>query len=238
LARAERISSITLLPRDYRRLPSHFTVQSSSDGADWVTRAEWNNANVFFWSVRHPFLKVVKPRCEIALSRGEPARFLRVVFAPQERRWILSELFLYREDPRADPAADDEIDRIVNELSPLRTTHRMVGDHYFMSLLAMQRFDVEFLPNQYVDNYGRVNPALSSPVPVDFSRRLCLIVPKSHSASVARRLRGSGIPFEARQFAVDAGASPRLVRRRLAPDDHGSSAVAGCPADSTGSSPG
>jgi hypothetical protein len=65
-----------------------------------------------------------------------------------------------------------------------------------MSLLKMRGFDVAFVPNQRIDNEGGRNPALDAPVVLDFSQRLCLIVPNGHGASVARKLKDAGISWE------------------------------------------
>ena len=199
----ERVDRITILPEDFQTLPQHLVVQRSRDGVSWKTVDEWPQASVFFWSVRHPFLKSVKPRGELVLSRIEPARFLRLLIPAQPGRGAFREVYLHRADPTvaAPVSLDEEIGAIQGQLAPLKGTHLVVGDHYFMSLFKLAGHEVEFIPNRSVDNYGRPNPFLSSLLPLDFSRPLALIVPKSHSAPVSRSLRESGVPAVRREYA-------------------------------------
>jgi len=199
----EQVERITLLPRDYHSLPSHLIVQRSRDGATWETVDEWKEANVFFWSVRHPFLKTVKPRCELVISSPEPIRHLRIVIPAQRGACSFREVYLYRRDPAGRPALDldDEVNAIAEAILPLKATHRIVGDHYFMSLFKLAGYDVEFIPNRAVDNCGRLNPFLGAPLPLDFSKPLALIVPASDSPAVAGRLESSRIAFKRQAFS-------------------------------------
>jgi hypothetical protein len=199
----ERVGRIVLLPEDAGALPQHLVVQASADGQAWETVGEWRQANVYFWSVRHPFLKLVKPRCELVLPRVAPARFLRIAFPAQKGRGSLRESFLYRTEPvdRPESAVDEEVAALAGALAPLRGTHLVVGDHYFMSYFKLKGFDVEFLTNRAVNNAGKRNPFLAGPRAVDFSRPLALIVPKSHADAVAGRLARAGVAAERRPFA-------------------------------------
>jgi hypothetical protein len=194
--RAEPVSSITLLPRDSGGVPNHLVVQRSADGVAWETAAEWRSVGPVFWSVRHPFLKVIKPRCELVLPAPRPARFLRLLVPAQRGRLDLREVYVAREDaaPPAPVALDDELAAIDRELAPLKATHQVAGDHWFMSALALRGFGVEFLPNRCVDNAGRRNPFLAADLPLDFSRPLALIVPAAHAGSVAHDLERARVP--------------------------------------------
>lgn len=198
----QSVGKITLLPRDYKTIPVHLILQISRDGQTWKTVEEWKEADVFFWSVRHPFLKMVKPRSELVISRPEPVRFLRLVIPAQEGSCSLREVFLYRTDPSGSPAVtlDEEIDALAKTLEPVKKTHLIVGDHYFMSFFKLAGFDVEFLSNRTINNSGRLNPFLEALRELDFSRPLALIVPKSHSSSAARQLGRARISFEVKRL--------------------------------------
>ncbi|HEY5998236.1 MAG TPA: discoidin domain-containing protein [bacterium] len=216
-----RVDRIVLLPRAQGTLPAHLIVQASGDGREWRTVGQWRRAGVFFWSVRHPFLKLVKPRCELALAQPATARSLRILVPVQTGSCALSEVYLYGgETPGATPppvSVDAEVDAIAAALAPLKGTHRIAGDHYFMSLFKLAGFDVEFIPNRAVNNSGRRNPFLKAHLPLDFSRPLALIVPKANAPSVAERLQRGGVGFERRPLALHdlfvtapAKAGPRL----------------------------
>jgi len=201
---AERVGRITLLPTTYKTVPTHMFLQSSLDGLAWKTVEEWNEADVFFWSVRHPFLKMVKPRAELVISRPEPVRFLRIVVPPQRGSFSLREAYLFRTEPSLPPlvSLDAEIDTLATALEPVKKTHLIVGDHYFMSYFKLAGFDVEFLSNQTVNNSGRLNPFLKDFRRVDFSRPLALIVSKSHSSSAARQLDQAHIRYEYKRLSL------------------------------------
>lgn len=198
----QRVARITLLPGDSRTLPTHLIVQSSRDGVAWETVDEWKEANVYFWSVRHPFLKIVKPRCELAIALSEPVRHLRLVIPAQRGACAFREIYLHRaESPGSPgPSLDDEIEAIAQAFAPLKRTHRIVGDHYFMSYFKLAGFDVEFIPNRAVNNSGLINPFLFARLPLDFARPLALIVPKSHSAATARQLERGGVPHRRQEL--------------------------------------
>lgn len=191
----QRVDRITLLPRDSRMLPTNLIVQSSSDGVAWETVDEWKEVNVYFWSVRHPFLKLVKPRCELAIALPAPVRHLRLVIPAQRGACALREIYLHRAEPSEGPgpAPDDEVETIAQAIAPLKGTHLIVGDHYFMSYFKLLGFDVEFIPNRAIDNSGRMNPFLAGPLTLDFGRPLALIVPKSHSAGASLQLSRGGV---------------------------------------------
>jgi len=195
---AERVGKITLVPRDYKTVPAHLIVQSSPDGQTWKTVEEWKEVDVFFWSVRHPFQKMIKPRAELVISHPEPVRFLRLLIPAQSGSFSLREVYLYRTEPAGTPSVslDEEIDTLAKALEPVRKTHLIVGDHYFMSYFKLAGFDVEFVSNQTVNNSGRLNPFFKAIHGLDFSRPLALIVPKSHSASAARSLDQAHIRYE------------------------------------------
>jgi len=201
---AQQVGKITLLPITYKTIPPHLILQSSLDGLSWKTVEEWTDADVFFWSVRHPFLKLVKPRCELVIAHPEPVRFLRVVAPPQRGSFSLREAYLFRTEPSTPPAVslDAEIDSLATALEPVKKTHLVVGDHYFMSYFKLAGFDVEFLSNQTVNNHGRLNPFLKAFHGLDFGKPLALIVPKSHSASAAGQLDRALIRYERRSFSV------------------------------------
>ncbi|HWR98121.1 MAG TPA: discoidin domain-containing protein [Candidatus Methanoperedens sp.] len=202
---AEMLDRIALLPSDHRTLPAHLLVQTSDDGATWRTVDDWEQVSVFFWSVRHPFLKLVKPRCELALSRVEPVRHLRILVPAQSGLCSLREVYLYRRLPGGPPAVsvDEEVSALAQALAPLKATHQIVGDHYFMSYFKLAGFEVEFIPNRTVNNSGRRNPFLKATFPLDFSRPLALIAPKSHGPAVTARLDAARIGYERRQFAFN-----------------------------------
>ncbi len=199
----ERVGKITLLPRDYKALPSHLIVQSSPDGRKWKTLEEWKEADVFFWSVRHPFQKMVKPRAELVISHPEPARFLRIKIPLQRGACALREAYLYRTEPAAPPTVslDEEIDSLAKALEPVKKTHLIVGDHYFMSFFKLAGFNVEFVSNRTSNNSGRLNRFLEALYPLDFSRPLALIVPKSHGSAAAGRLDRANVRYEKQQFS-------------------------------------
>lgn len=194
----ERVGKITLLPKSYKSIPARLTLQSSPDGLTWKTIEEWQDADVFFWSVRHPFLKMVKPRSELVISRPEPVRFLRLVIPSQSGMFALREVYVYRTEPAGTPTVslDEEVDSLAKALEPVKKTHLIVGDHYFMNYFKLAGFDVEFVSNQTTNNTGRLNPFLKALYELDFSRPLALIVPKSHSISAARSLDKALIRYE------------------------------------------
>jgi hypothetical protein len=218
-SKPERVDRIALLPPDQGQIPARLAVQISDDGAQWRTVEEFPAVSVYFWSVRHPFLKLVKPRCELALPRAQPSRHLRILVPAQPGSCAISEAYLYRRDAGAAPVAtvDQEVDAIARALAPLKPTHRIAGDHYFMSLLRLAGFDVEFIPNRAVNNSGRRNPFLTAHLPLDFSRPLALIVPKAHAPSVAARLDEAGVRHQRREFAFDElfVTSPATTSARL-----------------------
>lgn len=199
----ERIGKITLLPESHKTIPPHLTLQRSLDGQAWTTVAEWTDADVFFWSVRHPFQKMVKPRCEMVIPEPEPARFLRIVIHPQRGSFSLREAYLYHTAPPTAPAVtvDDEVAALEKALAPVRKTHRIVGDHYFMAHFKLAGFDVEFISNRIVNNHGKVNPSLDPLRELDFSRPLALIVPHSHGNSAARLLDQAHIRYDLQRLA-------------------------------------
>jgi hypothetical protein len=200
LPRPERVTRVTLVPRDYRSLPQSVTVEGSTDGAAWTTLRRLEHANAYFWALGRPMLKIVKPRCEIALPPGAPVRFVRLLFAAARHPGALAEIYLYRApaSPTAHADADGAIEALAAAIGPLRATHTVVGDHRLMSLFAGRGFRVEFLPNRYADNYGHPNPALGPPAPLDFSRPLAIVLEEGHAAGAARRLAERGVRFETR----------------------------------------
>ncbi|HWR98122.1 MAG TPA: glycosyltransferase family 39 protein [Candidatus Methanoperedens sp.] len=194
----QRLREVVLFPKGVVLSPRTVFVDVSDDGATWRPAGQAVDALPMFWSVWHPFLKAVKPRLEIALAPGEPARFCRLRFVGS---WDpggvgIREVLFLGDGPVIDPAEwEREIEDVLRTVREQGRNAVVVGDHWFVDFFRREGFATDFISNQSVNDAGKLNPNLVAPVPVDFTRPQVLIVGKAFVPSIEGLLRRRGVAF-------------------------------------------
>lgn len=200
----EKLRELVIFPADVQRFPTSVSVEVSDDGAGWRQIFEARPAEPVFWSVWHPFVKKVKPRMELLLPEGIVTRHCRLRFDPAGKRAGLGirEILFLGDGPPIEPAAwEREIDDVVAAVRRQGSGATVVGDHWFVDFFRREGFATDYISNETISNTGELSPNLVSPIPLDFSRPLVLIVPRAFIGRVRGLLRGRGVPFEETGFS-------------------------------------
>jgi hypothetical protein len=213
--RQERLREIVLFPVNALRAPERVAVEVSDDGAAWRPAIEASGLVPMFWSVWHPYVKLVKPRLEIVLPRAVEARYCRLRFAgsrDQAGFGIREALFLGDGDPIEPEAWEREVDEVVDAVRERGGGAVVVGDHWYVNHLERQGFATDFISNETVTDTGNVNPNLIAPVALDFTRPQLLIVRRAFLPSVEASLRGASVPFARTELRHHALLLTRAAR--------------------------
>ena len=209
------VSKIVFIPDKQENLPRDFSLWTTTDGKEWKKyRAYPENIGPVFYSVFHPFVKIVKPRMELAMD-GSGICGIRVTLDKDSLSSVsLREIYVYEKTGETGrdsyEASAEEVIRAVMEINDKQSV--IVADHWFESRFFKEGFRVEFTPNWSVDVYGTDNPHLLKLIPLDFANwDHILISEKNHSPQTEERLRVENIPFQKKNFdCFDLFSIPRL----------------------------
>ncbi len=202
----EKLSRLVLIPSDHAWIPQSFSVEVSQDGKEWTAQMEVEDAKTFFWSVYHPFWKVVKPRMEISLPSEKPVKYLRMVINGEKQNFPISirEFYIYRhkgEGLHLKTQWEKETRLLLNKILKIpKQNICIVADHWFESFFRLADFEVEFIPNQSVSDTGKKNPHWNQLIPLDFSKKIIFLSSAPHRSGIEKRLKTEGIPFQREDF--------------------------------------
>jgi len=201
-----KIHKMVIIPQDYISGPNRFYLETSPDGKTWKKVLDMNSTPPLFWSVLHPFIKLVKPRLEFSLPSEEKISYLRLVIdIKEDDRFQLSirEIYFYTkidETKLPREKLKQEIELIAAEIFKKYKKSTIIADHWFVNFFKLFKFKTDFISNRFVNNCGKENPNFRNLIPVDFSKATVIIAEKSHTPSVEAKLKQHKISYEKRDF--------------------------------------
>jgi len=206
LQSSKRLQKMVLIPQIFYNSPHSFSVELSDDAENWkeVNRID-SHVGSMFYSVFHPFMKVVKPRVEISLGDKE-AKYIKIhINKDYNRSLVLDEIYLF--ESRKEKINEDkyfkEIDFLIKQIQyqyPKDIT--IVADHWFENYFKKYGFNVEFISNKFISNYKDENPAFLGKVPLDFiNNKFIFIVENSFVEQIRNLLEDNKVHFDIQKYS-------------------------------------
>jgi len=199
------LSKIVIIPTNHASIPKQFSIQACNDGKSWKTILNVTNGESFFWSVYHPFWKVVKPRMEVVIPANKEFNFFRILINGKNQKRLISirEIYLYSKKASTKDAKDynNDLNNLCQRILKKYKGFQIIADHWFESYFKILKFDVEFISNQcQVTGYGRNNPHWKNIIPINFHKSLIIISSKSNSFKIDSTLKNNNIFFTHEKF--------------------------------------
>ncbi|MBN1521797.1 MAG: glycosyltransferase family 39 protein [Candidatus Aureabacteria bacterium] len=202
----ECIYKMVMIPSSNKEYFGNFSLFISEDGNDWEElRGIESKALPVFWSVYHPFIKVVKLRAEFFIPTEKKISFLKLEYDKEDPNKIITinEVYLYRKKEVSENVKDDvdkDLQNLLMEVEKQDPGYAIIADHWFSDHFCRKGFQVEFISNKYTDSYQEMNPHLIKYIPVDFSRKWIIIASESHMKSILEKLDKYRIGYKVQEY--------------------------------------
>ncbi len=209
------VSRIVFIPENQKTLPRDFTLWITENGKDWKEFRKYEgNIGPVFYSVFHPFIKIVKPRMELTLEDLKICGIRLTLDKEALFPVSLREIYLYEKTGElGKDRYEEDAEAVIREVKMKSGKDCVViADHWFESFFYRKGFKVEFIPNWSVNLYGMENPHLLHIRPVDFTKSdQVLISEKSHSPLTEQVLTDGQIPFQKKSLdCFDIFSIPKM----------------------------
>lgn len=199
------LSEIVFFPTKHYTFGHNFKVEASVDGKRWETVYSDNRISAFFFSVFHPFLKIVKPRAEIVLKHRKRAKYYRIVFDKRGTRDDVSfnEIYFYTHlKKESDSQYRESISEVIDFVAKKNKSNVVVADHFFESFFKSNGFETEFLSNRFVTSTGIENPHLEKIQPIYFDKPKTVILSSGDIIKAKNMLSLYDIKYTEKKFGI------------------------------------
>lgn len=200
-----RLSELVIFPAENFSLGTKLKIEISKDKEKWETISVINKPAAIFYSVFHPFLKIVKPRMEIVLGENK-AKYYRIVCENASKEFrrnpFFKEIYFYTYlQKEKEVSYRESVSNVIRFVLEKGKGKVIAGDHFFESFFAKQGFKTEFISNRFINNTGIKNPHINESISVDLENSLVVLSSGNIEAS-KEFLKENGVSFKENKFGV------------------------------------